>query len=82
LGWLIGYTLASMATAFIAVKIFDVIFEGATSVFVSIARCVLFVATWTAVTAKAGMHGFSKRVRQLRQNPTKVLGALKRRVRP
>jgi len=71
-----------MATAFIAVKIFDAVFEGATSGLVSIARCVLFVATWTAVTAKMGMRGVTKRVRQLRQNPIKVLGALIRRVRP
>jgi hypothetical protein len=67
LGWLIGYTLASMATSFIVVKIFDYIFAGATSGLVNSARASLFVATWTLVMAQAGMHGFSKRVRQLRQ---------------
>ncbi len=67
MGWLVGYTLASMAASFIVVKIFDYIFAGATSGLVSSARCGLFVVTWTAITAQAGMHGFSKKVRQLRQ---------------
>ena len=86
MGWLIGYTLASMAAAFIVIKIFDaivaVVFDGATSGLAGIARCILFVATWTAVTARAGMNGFTKRVRRVRQGHTKVIGALIRRVRP
>ena len=67
MGWLVNYTLASIASAFIVVKIFDYIFAGAASGLVSTARLGLFVGTWTAVTAKAGMSGFSKRVRQLKQ---------------
>ena len=67
MGWLVSYTLASIAAAFVAVKIFDWIFAGAVGGLVSSARAGLFVATWTAVTAKAGMRGFSKKVRQLRQ---------------
>ena len=67
MGWLINYLLASMVTSFVIVKIFDYIFAGVTSGLVSGARFPLFVVTWTAVTAKAGMHGFTKRVRQLRQ---------------
>ncbi len=72
MGWLVGYTLASIATSFIVVKIFDYVFAEATSGLVSIARCGLFVGTWTAVTAQAGMHGFTKRVRQLRQGRIRV----------
>ena len=72
MGWLVGSTLASMVASFIVVKIFDYIFAGVTSGLVSGARFPLFVVTWTAVTAKAGMHGFTKRVRQLRQGSTKV----------
>ncbi len=67
MGWLVGYTLASIAASFIVVKIFDYIVGGASSGLVSSARVVVFCGTWTAVTAKAGMHGFSKRVRQVRQ---------------
>ena len=71
MSWLVGYTLASMATSFLVVKIFDYIFAGAASGLVSSARAGLFVITWTAVTAQAGMHGFSKRVRQVRQGIVK-----------
>ena len=67
MGWLISYTLASMVTAFIVVKLFDYLFAGAIGSFAGIVRGALFVVTWTAVTAKAGMNGFSKKVRQLRQ---------------
>lgn len=68
MGWLVGYTMASMAAAFIVVKVFDYIFAGVSSGLVSGARAGLFVATWTAITARAGMNGFSKRVHQLRQS--------------
>ena len=73
MGWLVNYTLASIAAASVAVKLFDYIFAGATSGLVSIARVVLFVGTWTAVTTKAGMNGFSKKVRQVRQGFVKRL---------
>lgn len=66
MGWLISYTLASMAASFIVVKIFDWLFAGVTDGLVSIARAVLFIGTWTLVTARAGMSGFTKRVRRLR----------------
>ncbi len=66
MGWLVGYTLASMAASFVVVKIFDAIVGGATNGLVSSARAGLFVATWTVVTTKAGMNGFSKRIRGLR----------------
>lgn len=67
MGWLVSYTLASIAASFVVVKIFDYIFAGAASGLVSSARFGVFVVTWTAVTAKAGMHGVTKRVRRLRQ---------------
>ena len=67
MGWLVSYTLASIAASFVALKIFDYIFEGVSSGLVSIARAGLFIITWTAVTAQAGMRGFSKRIRGLRK---------------
>ena len=67
MGWLVSYTLASIAASFIVVKIFDYIVGGASSGLASIVRAGLFVATWTAITAQVGMRGFSKHVRQLRQ---------------
>ena len=65
MGWLVSYTLASIAASFVVVKIFDYILTG--GAYVDAARAGLFIATWTAVTAKAGMNGVTKRVRQLRQ---------------
>ena len=67
MGWLVNYILASMVASFIVVKIFDYIFAGVTNSLVSSARFGLFVVTWAAVTAKAGMLGVTKQVRQLRQ---------------
>ena len=67
LGWLIGYTLASMATSFLVVKIFDWLVAGVTDGLVSIARPGLFVVTWTVITAKAGMSGFTRRIQGLRK---------------
>ena len=66
MGWLVGYTLASVVTSYIVVKIFDYIFAGVTGGLVSIARPGLFIVTWTAITARAGMNGFTKKVRRLR----------------
>lgn len=66
------YTLVSLVAAFIVVKIFDTIVAGATGSWVGIVRAGLFVATWTAVTAKMGMRGFSKRLRQLRHRKVGV----------
>ena len=63
-----------MAASFIAVKIFDYIFGGATSGLVSTARAGVFVATWTAVTAQAGMHGFTSRIQALRKGIVKKWG--------
>ncbi len=65
MSWLIGYTLASMVTAFIAIRIFDYVVSGATD---NLARASVFVTTWTAVTVRSGMRGFSKSARQLRQS--------------
>lgn len=72
-GWLAGYTLASIVTAVIVVKIFDYVFAGMTGSVASSARVGLFVGTWTAVTAKTGIHGFSQKVRQLRQSNKKAI---------
>lgn len=67
MSWLIGYTLASMAVAFIAVKIFDFIFAEASSRLVGIARGAVFVLVWTAITVKAGMRGFTSTAKRLKE---------------
>ena len=66
MGWLVGYTLASFVAAVIVVKIFDYIFAGMVGGFANTARAGLFIGTWTAVTSQAGMHGFTRRIRNLR----------------
>lgn len=76
MGWLVSYTLASIVTGFIVLKIFDYVFAGVTGSVASSARVGLFVCTWTAVTAHAAMRGFNQKVRQLRQGNQKVITAL------
>jgi hypothetical protein len=65
--WLIGSTLASFVAAFIVIKLFDYVFSGVTGTLGNVARAGVFIVTWTAITAKLGMHGFSKRIRNLRK---------------
>ena len=65
MSWLIGYTLASLAAAVIAVRIFDYIISEATD---NLARASVFVATWTAVTAQSAMRGVSKSAQRLRKS--------------
>lgn len=72
MAWLIGYTLASMAAAFVVVRIFDYLFSGVTGSLVSAARFVVFALVWTAVTVRSGMRSFTRRVRQLRQGNAKA----------
>ena len=75
MGWLIGPTLASFVAAFIVVKIFDYVFSGVTGNLASVARAGLFVGTWTAVTAQAGMSGFNLKVRRLRAGTASAIKA-------
>jgi hypothetical protein len=75
MSWLIGYTLASMAAAFIAIRIFDYVVSGATD---NLARASVFVVTWTAVTAQSAMRGVSKSAQKLRQRSADVKSLLGR----
>jgi hypothetical protein len=86
MGWLIGPTLASFVAAFIVVKVFDYALShaasGLTDKMASAARASLFIGTWTAVTAKAGMNGFSQKARQLRAGTASAIKALSKGERP
>lgn len=82
MGWLVGPTIASFVAAFIVVKLFDYIFSGVTGGAASATRAGLFVATWTAVTTKAGMHGFTSKVQQLRHGNAGAIKALAKGERP
>ena len=66
MGWLLGYTLGSMAASFVVVKLFDFLVGGAVDSATSAARGIVFVNTWATVTAKAGMRDVTKQVRRLR----------------
>ena len=66
MGWLLGYTLGSMAASFVVVKLFDFLVGGAVDSATSAARGIVFVNTWAAVTAKAGMRDVTKQVSRLR----------------
>lgn len=65
---LVGYTIASIVGAFLAVRIFEYIVGGAvSSARLGVAKATIFVTTWTAITAGSGMRDFSKRVRSIRE---------------
>ncbi len=66
MGWLLGYTLGSMAAAFVVVRIFDYLVSGVADSATSAARGIVFINTWTAVTARSAMGGFTKSARRLR----------------
>lgn len=66
MGWLLGYTIGSIAASFIVIRIFDFLIGGAVDSATSAARGIVFINTWAAVTAKAGMRDVTKKVRQLR----------------
>jgi hypothetical protein len=72
---LIGPTLASFVAAFIVVKIFDFALSGVSDSLASVMRAVLFIGTWTVVTARAGMSGFTSKVRRLRAGTASAIKA-------
>ena len=51
MGWLLGYTLGSIAASYIVVRLFDFLVGGAVDSATSAARGIVFVNTWAAVTA-------------------------------
>ena len=70
MGWLVKYMIASFVGAFIIVRIFDYATASAKGVAVEAGRAGLFVATWSAITAAAGMNGLNSRARRLRKSVT------------
>ena len=66
MGWLLGYTLGSIAASFVVVRAFDFLVGGAVDSATSAARGIVFVNTWAAVTAKSGMRDLSKSAQKLR----------------
>jgi len=66
MGWLLGYTLGSMAASFVVVKLFDFLVGGAVDSATSAARGIVFVNTWAAVTTKSAMRDVTKTARKLR----------------
>ncbi len=66
MGWLLGYTIGSIAASYIVVRIFDFLIGGAVDSATSAARGIVFINTWAAVTTKAGMRDLTKSARKLR----------------
>lgn len=66
--WLVGPLIASFVGAFIIVRIFDYLTASAKGGAVEVGRAGLFVATWSAITASAGMAGLDSRARRLRKS--------------
>ena len=67
MGWLLGYTLGSIAASFVVVRAFDFLVGGAVDSATSAARGIVFVNTWAAVTAKSGMRDLTKSAQKLRR---------------
>jgi hypothetical protein len=67
MGWLLGYTLGSVAASFVVVRAFDFLVGGAVDSATSAARGIVFVNTWAAVTAKSGMRDLTKSAQKLRR---------------
>jgi hypothetical protein len=76
MGWLVGYTFASMAAAFVVVRLFEFLFAGATSGIAYAIKPGLFVATWTAVTARSGMRSATLFTSRWRQRSEGVRGKM------
>ena len=80
MGFLVGYTIASMVGALFVVRIFDYIVSGIADGMHNTAKgglkVGLFVGTWTAITAGQGMRDFTSRVRRLRQMNREVSSLL------
>ena len=66
MGWLLGYTLGSIAASYIVVRLFDFLVGGAVDSATNAARGIVFVNTWAAVTAKSGMRDLTKSAQKLR----------------
>lgn len=66
MGWLLGYTLGSIAASYIVVRLFDFLVGGAVDSATNAARGIVFVNTWAAVTAKSGMRDLAKTAQKLR----------------
>jgi hypothetical protein len=76
MGWLVGYTFASMGAAFVVVRIFEHLFSGATSGISAAVKPGIFVATWTAVTARLGMRSATSLTSRWRQRSEGVRGKM------
>ena len=72
MSWMIGYTLASIAGAFLVVRLFDYVLAGVVGSLVGIVRTCLFASVWTTITTSLGMRGFSRTVHHLRQRNKEV----------
>ena len=72
MGWLVSQVIASMAGAFLLVKIFDVLIGGVIGGAATAAKTSLFVSAWTAITTGLGMRRFNKTVRALRHGSKEV----------
>ena len=66
MNWLVGYVMASMVGAFVVMRVFDHLFAGVVGGVTSVARVVLFIGAWTAITAISGMRCVTRYVRQAR----------------
>jgi hypothetical protein len=65
-----------MAAAFVVVRLFEFLFAGATSGIAYAIKPGLFVATWTAVTARSGMRSASSFTSRWRQRSEGVRGKM------
>lgn len=77
MSWLVRLTVASMMSAVIVVKIYDVIVGGILGPLASAAKKSLFVGAWTSITTALGMHDLKKTARNLRRGKKGVGARIK-----
>lgn len=63
MSWLVWYTLASLALAIIILRVVEYVVAGGVA---AIVKPVVFVVSWVAVTAKAGMQRVTMKARHWR----------------
>lgn len=81
LGWLFGSAFMALLLSWLVIKIWDT-FGGVSGSVGTVIRFVIFVAVWAAVTAKLGMRGFTRKVRQFRQGSAAAIKVLAKNARP
>ena len=68
MGWLVGYSIASMVAAYVVVRIVEVLLGGVLGGLVVVVKPVGFVVSWSAMTTYMGMRKVTSGARRARRS--------------